>query len=85
MISIEGTVELEIIDYINFSKLQCFERVAAAANNPDEVHHLEEVLMIWYRQIEQVGCYFNTSIQYGDQYLYETYMKLDEGFSCITT
>ncbi|XP_057271369.1 dynein axonemal heavy chain 8 isoform X1 [Pezoporus wallicus] len=54
MISIEGTVELEVTDYINFSQLQSFEKVAAAANNPDEVHQLEEVLMIWYRQIEQV-------------------------------
>ncbi|XP_074024884.1 dynein axonemal heavy chain 8 [Numenius arquata] len=54
IISIEGTVELKKIDYINFSKLQSFEKVAAAADNPDMVHQLEEVLMIWYRQIEQV-------------------------------
>ncbi|GAB0187254.1 dynein heavy chain 8, axonemal [Grus japonensis] len=54
IMSIEGTVELKKIDYINFSKLQSFEKVSAAANNPDMVHQLEEVLMIWYRQIEQV-------------------------------
>uniref|UniRef100_A0A8D0F655 Dynein axonemal heavy chain 8 n=1 Tax=Strix occidentalis caurina TaxID=311401 RepID=A0A8D0F655_STROC len=54
IISIEGTVELKKIDYINFSKLQSFEKITAAANNPDMVHQLEEVLMIWYRQIEQV-------------------------------
>uniref|UniRef100_A0A663EUR1 Dynein axonemal heavy chain 8 n=1 Tax=Aquila chrysaetos chrysaetos TaxID=223781 RepID=A0A663EUR1_AQUCH len=54
IISIEGTVELKKIDYINFSKLQSFEKVTAAADNPDVVHQLEEVLMIWYRQIEQV-------------------------------
>ncbi|NXC67641.1 DYH8 protein, partial [Anhinga anhinga] len=54
IISIEGTVELKKIDYINFSKLQSFEKVTAAADNPDTVHQLEEVLMIWYRQIERV-------------------------------
>ncbi|XP_075002904.1 dynein axonemal heavy chain 8 isoform X1 [Calonectris borealis] len=54
IISIEGTVELKKIDYINFSKLQSFEKVTAAADNPDMVHQLEEVLMIWYRQIERV-------------------------------
>uniref|UniRef100_A0A8C0B3E1 Dynein axonemal heavy chain 8 n=1 Tax=Buteo japonicus TaxID=224669 RepID=A0A8C0B3E1_9AVES len=54
IISIEGTVELKKIDYINFSKLQSFEKVTAAADNPDMVQQLEEVLMIWYRQIEQV-------------------------------
>uniref|UniRef100_A0A8C0EXI2 Dynein axonemal heavy chain 8 n=1 Tax=Bubo bubo TaxID=30461 RepID=A0A8C0EXI2_BUBBB len=54
IISIEGTVELKKIDYINFPKLQSFEKITAAADNPDMVHQLEEVLMIWYRQIEQV-------------------------------
>ncbi|XP_040468168.1 dynein heavy chain 8, axonemal [Falco naumanni] len=52
-ISIEGTVELKKIDYIDFSILQSFEKVTAAADNPDMIHQLEEVLMIWYRQIEQ--------------------------------
>ncbi|KAM6207378.1 dynein axonemal heavy chain 8 [Sarcoramphus papa] len=54
IISIEGTVELKKIDYINFSKLQSFEKVTAAADNPDMVHQLEEVLMIWYRQIQRI-------------------------------
>lgn len=53
--SIEGAVELKKIDYINFSKLQSFEEVTVAASNPDMVHQLEKVLMIWYRQIEQVS------------------------------
>ncbi|KAJ7404297.1 hypothetical protein WISP_146823 [Willisornis vidua] len=52
--SIEGTVELKKIDYINFSELQSFEKIAAAAENYDTVHQLEEVLMIWYQQIEYV-------------------------------
>ncbi|XP_074845897.1 dynein axonemal heavy chain 8 [Carettochelys insculpta] len=53
-VSIDGTVELKKIDYIDFSKLQSFEEVTAAAANSDTVHQLEEVLMIWYKQIEQV-------------------------------
>ncbi|NXC02597.1 DYH8 protein, partial [Orthonyx spaldingii] len=52
--SIEGTVELKKIDYINFSELQTFEKITAAADNYDMVHQLEEVLMIWYGQIEHV-------------------------------
>ncbi|KAM6082368.1 dynein axonemal heavy chain 8 [Chlamydotis macqueenii] len=54
IISIEGTVELKKIDYIDFSELQSLEKVIAAVDNPDMVRQLEEVLMIWYRQIEQV-------------------------------
>ncbi|KAH0622614.1 hypothetical protein JD844_025060 [Phrynosoma platyrhinos] len=53
-VSIEGTVQLKQIDHIDLSKLQSFEEVAAAAANPDTVHQLEDVLMIWYKQIEQV-------------------------------
>ncbi|NWI95792.1 DYH8 protein, partial [Pitta sordida] len=52
--SLEGTVELKKVDDINFSELQSFEKINAAAENSDMVHQLEEVLMIWYRQIEQV-------------------------------
>ncbi|NXH84859.1 DYH8 protein, partial [Edolisoma coerulescens] len=52
--SIEGMVELKKIDDINFSELQTFDKIAAAADNYDTVRHLEEVLMVWYRQIEQV-------------------------------
>ncbi|XP_034620518.1 dynein heavy chain 8, axonemal [Trachemys scripta elegans] len=53
-VSIEGTVELKKMDHIDFSKLQSFEEVTTAAANSDTVHQLEEVLMIWYKQIEQV-------------------------------
>ncbi|NXY42341.1 DYH8 protein, partial [Ceuthmochares aereus] len=54
MIGIEGTVELKKIDYSTISKLQSLEEVTAAAHNPEMVRQLEEVLMIWCRQIEQV-------------------------------
>ncbi|KAM7319109.1 hypothetical protein ACRRTK_022221 [Alexandromys fortis] len=53
-ISIEGTVMLKKVDNIDFSKLQNFEEVTAAASNSEMVHQLEEVLMMWYKQIEQV-------------------------------
>uniref|UniRef100_A0A8C2VG97 Dynein axonemal heavy chain 8 n=1 Tax=Chinchilla lanigera TaxID=34839 RepID=A0A8C2VG97_CHILA len=53
-ISIEGTVMLKKIDNVDFSKLHTFEEVTAAAGNSETVHQLEEVLMIWYKQIEQV-------------------------------
>ncbi|XP_077876201.1 dynein axonemal heavy chain 8 isoform X2 [Ictidomys tridecemlineatus] len=53
-ISIEGTVMLKKIDNIDFSKLHTFEEVTAAASNSETVRQLEEVLMIWYKQIEQV-------------------------------
>jgi len=64
VISIEGTIELKNIDYINFSELWSFEKVTAAADNPDMVHQLEEVFMIWYRQIEWVNCCFNISVKH---------------------
>ncbi|NXA78248.1 DYH8 protein, partial [Thryothorus ludovicianus] len=51
---IEGTVELKTIDFINFSELQTFEKITAAADNYDTVHQLEEVLTMWYSQIEHV-------------------------------
>ncbi|KAM6185105.1 dynein axonemal heavy chain 8 [Rhynchocyon petersi] len=53
-ISIEGTVELKTISNVDFNKLQSFEEVTAAASNSETVHQLEQVLMIWYKQIEQV-------------------------------
>ncbi|NXY25637.1 DYH8 protein, partial [Atrichornis clamosus] len=52
--SVEGMVELKKIDYIDFSELQSFEKITAAADNYDMVHQLEEVLMVWYSQIEHV-------------------------------
>ncbi|NXQ74857.1 DYH8 protein, partial [Quiscalus mexicanus] len=51
---IEGTVELKKIDHINFSELQSFDKITAAADSHDTVNQLEEVLMIWYKQIEHV-------------------------------
>eukprot|EP00069_Balaena_mysticetus_P008012 bmy_19525T0 len=52
-ISIEGTVKLKKIDNVDFSKLHTFEEVTLAASNSETVRQLEDVLMIWYRQIEQ--------------------------------
>ncbi|NXN94752.1 DYH8 protein, partial [Rhinopomastus cyanomelas] len=51
--NVEGTVELKKIDYIDFSKLQSFNDTTVAGN-PAMIRQLEEVLMIWYGQIEQV-------------------------------
>ncbi|XP_064563086.1 dynein axonemal heavy chain 8 [Zonotrichia leucophrys gambelii] len=51
---IEGTVELKKVDHINFSELQTFDKITAAADSHDTVTQLEEVLMIWYKQIERV-------------------------------
>uniref|UniRef100_A0A4W2HIS2 Dynein axonemal heavy chain 8 n=1 Tax=Bos indicus x Bos taurus TaxID=30522 RepID=A0A4W2HIS2_BOBOX len=53
-ISIEGTVKLKKIDSVDFSKLHTFEDVTLAASNSETVRQLEDVLMIWYKQIEQV-------------------------------
>ncbi|XP_004619390.1 dynein axonemal heavy chain 8 [Sorex araneus] len=53
-ISIEGTVTLKKIDNVDFSKLHSFEEVTAAASNSETLRNLEDVLMIWYKQIEQV-------------------------------
>ncbi|KAM4835098.1 dynein axonemal heavy chain 8 [Thomomys bottae] len=53
-ISIEGTVMLKKIDHVDFSKLLTFKEVTSAASNSEMVHQLEEVLMVWYKQIEQV-------------------------------
>ena len=46
---------LKKVDNIDFSKLHTFEEVTAAASSSEMVHQLEEVLMVWYKQIEQVG------------------------------
>ena len=54
-ISIEGTVKLKKIDSVDFSKLHTFEDVTLAASNSETVRQLEDVLMIWYKQIEQVS------------------------------
>ncbi|CAB1339925.1 unnamed protein product [Coregonus sp. 'balchen'] len=51
---IEGTVQLKTASNIDFSRLVSFEDVKAAAADVDMVHQLEEALMMWYKQIEQV-------------------------------
>lgn len=53
-VSIEGAVHLKEATDIDFSKLLSFEGTKAAAADVDTVHHLEEVLTMWYKQIEQV-------------------------------
>ncbi|KAM5298595.1 dynein axonemal heavy chain 8-like [Ctenodactylus gundi] len=53
-VSIEGTVNLKKIDNVDFSRLQTFDEVTSAASNSETLHQLEEVLMVWYKQIEQV-------------------------------
>uniref|UniRef100_A0A673T0U8 Dynein axonemal heavy chain 8 n=1 Tax=Suricata suricatta TaxID=37032 RepID=A0A673T0U8_SURSU len=52
-VSIEGTVKLKKVDNVDFSKLNTFEEVTAAASNSEMVRQLEDVLMTWYKQIEQ--------------------------------
>ena len=54
-ISIEGTVKLKKIDNVDFSKLHTFEDVTLAASNSETVRQLEDVLMVWYKQLEQVS------------------------------
>ncbi|XP_027732137.1 dynein heavy chain 8, axonemal [Vombatus ursinus] len=53
-VSIEGTVELKKIENVDLTRLHSFEEVSLAAANSEMVHQLEEVLMLWYKQIEQV-------------------------------
>ncbi|XP_069055280.1 dynein axonemal heavy chain 8 isoform X2 [Lepisosteus oculatus] len=53
-VSIKGMVQLKMPTHIDFSRLQCFEDHKAAASDLDMVRQLEEVLMMWYKQIEQV-------------------------------
>ncbi|KAI4895809.1 hypothetical protein NFI96_021985 [Prochilodus magdalenae] len=53
-VTIEGTVKLAQASGVDFSMLKSFDDVKAAAGDADMVHKLEEVLMTWYKQIEQV-------------------------------
>ncbi|XP_063079703.1 dynein axonemal heavy chain 8-like isoform X2 [Engraulis encrasicolus] len=53
-VSIEGAVHLNEPTDIDFTKLVSFEDIKAAAADMDRVHQLEDVLMMWYKQIEQV-------------------------------
>ncbi|XP_033874388.2 dynein axonemal heavy chain 8-like [Acipenser ruthenus] len=53
-VSIEGAVKLKKTTLIDLSKLQSFEDLMTAASDVDMIDQLEEVLMMWYKQIEQV-------------------------------
>ncbi|KAL7871391.1 hypothetical protein SRHO_G00063740 [Serrasalmus rhombeus] len=53
-VSIEDTVKFAQATGIDFSRLISFDDVKAAAADIDMVHKLEAVLLIWYKQIEQV-------------------------------
>ncbi|XP_046878072.1 dynein axonemal heavy chain 8-like [Hypomesus transpacificus] len=53
-VSMEGTVELKPAEGVDFSRLVSFEDIKTAAADNDMVHQLEGVLMMWYKQIEQV-------------------------------
>ncbi|KAM6954364.1 dynein axonemal heavy chain 8-like [Aplochiton taeniatus] len=53
-VSIEGTIQLMKAKDIDFSKLASFDDIKTASADIDMVHQLEEVLMMWYKQIEQV-------------------------------
>lgn len=48
-------VHLKTVTDIDFSKLATLEDMKVAAANFDMVHRLEEILMQWCKQIEQVG------------------------------
>ncbi|XP_037394017.1 dynein heavy chain 8, axonemal [Pygocentrus nattereri] len=53
-VSIEDTVKFAQATGIDFSRLISFDDVKAAAADIEMVHKLEAVLLIWYKQIEQV-------------------------------
>ncbi|XP_044223058.1 dynein axonemal heavy chain 8-like [Thunnus albacares] len=50
----ESIVHLYKVTDIDFTKLVSLEEMKVAAANFDMVHRLEEILMQWYKQIEQV-------------------------------
>ncbi|XP_041805872.1 dynein heavy chain 8, axonemal-like [Chelmon rostratus] len=52
--SSESIVHLNTVTDVDFSKLATLEDMKVAAANFDTVHQLEEILMQWYKQIEQV-------------------------------
>lgn len=51
----ESIVHLSTATDIDFSKLISLEDIKVAAANFDMVHQLEEILIQWFKQIEQVG------------------------------
>ncbi|CAK6957757.1 dynein axonemal heavy chain 8-like [Scomber scombrus] len=50
----ESIVHLYTVTDVDFTKLATLEDMKVAAANFDLVHRLEEILMQWYKQIEQV-------------------------------
>ncbi|KAM8851316.1 dynein axonemal heavy chain 8-like isoform 1-T4 [Spinachia spinachia] len=50
----ESIVHLNAVTDIDFSTLASLDDMKVAASNFDMVHRLEEILMQWYKQIEQV-------------------------------
>lgn len=50
----ECLVDLMKVTDIDLSKLACLEEMKAAAANFDTVKRLEEILMEWHSQIDQV-------------------------------
>lgn len=50
----ESIVHLKTVTDIDLSKLASLKEMKVAAANFDMVHRLEEILMQWYKQIEQV-------------------------------
>lgn len=50
----ESIVHLKTVTDIDLSKLGSLKDMKIVAANCDMVHQLEEILMQWYKQIEQV-------------------------------
>lgn len=50
----ECIVDLQKVTHIDLLKLASPEEMKAAADNYDMVKRLEEILMVWHAQIDQV-------------------------------
>lgn len=64
----ESIVHLKTVTDIDFSKLVTLGDMKVAAADFDMVHQLEEILLQWYKQIEQVDknnflfvCYYRSN------------------------
>lgn len=55
----ESIIHVTTVTDVDLSKLASLEDMKAAAANVDMVHKMEEILMQWYKQIEQVGKMLN--------------------------
>lgn len=51
----DSIVHLTTVTDFDFSTLASLDDMKVAAADLDIVHRLEEILMQWYKQIEQVG------------------------------